>query len=253
VLLSTAAQIRNEAPAVYERFRRSQPGAIKRLPRWWDVRFGIVSGPKPPKPAFFALYRNEAGQVDGYVQYRIKSDWDYRVPRGLVEIDELLAVTNDAYSALWRHCVGLDLVKTVTAEDRPPTEALPWLLSDRRAARQRGRADLLWVRLLDLPAALITRRYRVEDRLVLDVTDSWRECTMRLALEAGATAVTCDVTDETADLTLEVADLSAAYLGGTPLWPAGAAGRAIEHRSGAIASFDRLFGTDPLPWCNTWF
>jgi predicted acetyltransferase len=253
VQLSSAADIRSEAPAVYERVRRSQAGAITRLDRWWDMRFGIVHGPTSPKPTFFAIYREEAGRVQGYVQYRIKSDWDYRVPRGLVEIDELLAATDDAYAALWRHCIGLDLVKTVTAENRPPLEALPWLLSDRRAVQQRGRADLLWVRLLDIPAALIARRYRVEDRLVLEVTDSWRQCTSRLALEAGAAAVTCVATDDPPELTIEVADLSAAYLGGTPLWPAAAAGRAIEHRCGAVASFDRLFGTDRHPFCGTWF
>jgi predicted acetyltransferase len=252
VQLSTAAEMRSEAPAVYERVRRSQPGAITRRDRWWDVRFGIVRGPTPSKPAFFALYRDEAGQVDGYVQYRIKSDWDYRVPQGLVEVDELVAGTDDAYSALWRHCIDLDLVKRVTAENRPPIEALPWLLSDRRAAQQRSRADLLWVRLLDVPAALIARRYRVEDRLVLEVTDSWRQCTNRFALETNA-EVSCAATEDAADLTVEVADLSAAYLGGTPLWPAAAAGRAIEHRCGAIANFDRLFGTDRLPFCSTWF
>ena len=253
VLMSSAAQMVAEAPVVYERYRLRQPGAIARPPRWWDVRYGIVGGPKPPPPAFFALYRNDAGHIDGYVEYRIKSEWDYRVPRGVAEIAELVALTDDAYSALWRHCMSLDLVRTVTAEDRPPLEVLPSLLSDRRAVRQRGRSDLLWVRLLDLPAALIARRYRVEDRLVIEVTDAWLGRTSRLALAAGATSVSCDATGDAADLTVEVADLSAAYLGGTPLWPAAGAGRVIEHRDGAVAAFDRLFGTDPLPWCNTWF
>ena len=65
--------------------------------------------------------------------------------------------------------------------------------------------------------------------------------------------MTCEATTDPADLTIGVAEIGAAYLGGTPLWPAAAAGLVIEHRPGAVASFDRLFGTDPLPWCNTWF
>lgn len=255
VLMSTAAEIRQEAPALYDQFRRSQPGAIARLPRWWDVRFGMVRAPDAPKrpAAFFALHRSAAGAVDGYAQYRVHGEWDDRVSRGVVEIDELLAVSDDAYSALWRHCAGLDLVKKVTADNRPALEALPWLLADRRAVRQRGRADFLWVRLLDVPAALAARRYRVEDRLVLEVEDSWRGGAMRLALAAEASSATCGATDEPADLTVEVADLGAAYLGGTPLWPVAAAGRVIEHRAGAVAAFDRLFGADRPPWCNTWF
>ena len=117
------------------------------------------------------------------MQYRVHSDWAYRLPNGVVQIDELVAVTDDAYAALWRHCIELDLVKKVTAEDRPPLEPLPWLLSDRRAVRQRERADLIWVRLLDIPAAFVARTYRVEDRLVLEVTDSWRQRTLRVALD----------------------------------------------------------------------
>jgi predicted acetyltransferase len=253
--MSTAAEIRQEAPALYDQFRRSQPGAIARLPRWWDVRFGMVRAPDAPKrpAAFFALHRSAAGAVDGYAQYRVHGEWDDRVSGGVVEIDELLAVSDDAYSALWRHCAGLDLVKKVTADNRPALEALPWLLADRRAVRQRGRADFLWVRLLDVPAALAARRYRVEDRLVLEVEDSWRGGAMRLALAAEASSATCGATDEPADLTVEVADLGAAYLGGMPLWPVAAAGRVIEHRAGAVAAFDRLFGADRPPWCNTWF
>jgi len=255
VRLAGVAEIRSVAPPVYERFRHHQPGSIERPPRWWDLRLGIITGPEAPKsPApFFALYRTPTGQVDGYVQYRIKNDWAYRVPNGLVQIDELVAVTDDAYAALWRHCIELDLVTKVTAEDRPPLEALPWLLSDRRAVRQRERADLMWVRLLDLPAALMARRYRVEDGLVLLVHDPWRDSSSHLLLAAHGASVDCRATDEAADLTLEVADLGAAYLGGTPLWPAAGAGRVVEHRPGAVAAFDRLFGTDPLPFCNTWF
>jgi predicted acetyltransferase len=247
--------MRAVAPQVYERFRRSQPGAIARRPHWWDVRLGMVSSPqavKGPKP-FFALYRDGDGAVDGYIQYRVNTAWNYRTPDGVVQVDELVAVTDEAYAALWRHCVGLDLVKKVTAENRPPVEPLPWLLSDQRAARQRERADLLWVRLLDIPSALMARSYRVEDRIVIEVCDPWLHRTLRLALNAGAASVTCDATDDPAELSLGVAELGAAYLGGTPLWPAAAAGRVTEHRPGAVASFDRLFGTSLLPWCGTWF
>jgi predicted acetyltransferase len=254
--LSTAEEMRKVAPAVYERFRTSQPGAIGRDERWWDVRFGIV--PVPGRPArpdeFFAVHCDDAGEADGYVRYSVRPDWDYRVPRSIVEIGELVAASDDAYAGLWRHCTGLDLVRRISAENRPPLEPLPWMMTDRRAVRQRDRADLVWLRLLDVPAALSTRRYRVEDRLVLEVEDGFRpDAELRLVLDGGPEGATCDPTDAAPDLTLGVADLGAAYLGGTPLWPAAQAGLVTEHRDGAVAAFDRLFLTDRPPWCNTWF
>ena len=40
VRLAGAAETRNVAPSLYERFRRAQPGAIERPDRWWDARPG---------------------------------------------------------------------------------------------------------------------------------------------------------------------------------------------------------------------
>jgi predicted acetyltransferase len=127
-------------------------------------------------------------------------------------------------------------------------------MSDRRAVRQQQRADMVWVRLLDLPATLAARRYRGEGRLVLEVADPFRpDGRVRVALDAGPDGAACRPTGDSPDLSLDVADLGAAYLGGTPLWPAAAAGQVDEHRRGAVADFDRLFLTDRPPWCNTWF
>jgi predicted acetyltransferase len=254
--LATSEEMRNVAPAVYERYRRSQPGAIGRGSRWWDVRLGVVPAPgrKDHTEDFFVLHCDEAGVADGYARYRVSSTWDYRVPRSVVDVGELVAVSEAAYVGLWRHCTSLDLVRRVTAENRPPLEPLPWLMSDRRAVRQQQRADMVWVRLLDLPVTLAARRYRVAGRLVLEVGDPFRpDGRVRVALDAGPDGAACRPTGDPPDLSLDVADLGAAYLGGTPLWPAAVAGQVDEHRRGAVAEFDRLFLTDRPPWCNTWF
>ncbi len=244
------------APAVYERYRSAQPGAIHRDARWWDIRLGLLRPPWRQDPAqdFFVVHRGGDGDVDGYARYRIEPHWDYRLPRSVLDLPELVAVTDDAYVALWRHCTGLDLVRTVRAEHRPPLEPLPWLMSDRRAVTQVKRADLLWVRLLDVAAALAARRYRVEGSLVLEVADRFcPERGVRVALEGGPDGAACRPTTGSADLTVDVADLGASYLGGTPLWPAAAAGQVTEHRPGAVAAFDQLFVSDRPPWCCTWF
>ncbi|HEY2429924.1 MAG TPA: GNAT family N-acetyltransferase, partial [Acidimicrobiales bacterium] len=160
IRLCDAAEGRKEMPGVYERYRRRQPGAIDRSDRWWDVALGILPKPDAPKPdgeEFSALRRDASGTADGYVRYRIKEQWDDRSAASILEIDELVTATDEAYSELWRYCTGVDWVQTVRGGDRPVVEALPWLLADRRAVHQHARSDFIWVRLLDVPSALAAR------------------------------------------------------------------------------------------------
>ena len=246
----TALELSKEGPSIFDRFRAAQPGAIERPDWWWDHR--LVNPPdhadKPVGERFHVLHADASGTADGFASYRIRGDWDYRVSKSVLEVDDLVATTDDAYVALWQHCTSVDWVRRVDAWDRPPVEPLRWLLVDERAVIQRGRADLVWVRLLDVPAALAARRYRVADRLVLEVPGAGT-----FAVDGGPDGASCSATTADADLVVPLADLGAAFLGGTPLWPARTAGRVAERRAGAIAAFDRMFGTDVPPWCNTWF
>jgi predicted acetyltransferase len=135
-------------------------------------------------------------------------------------------------------------------------EPLADLLTDARAVRERERADFLWVRLLDVTSALGARRYRGAGRIVLDVRDPFRPgggAEGTFELEGGPDGAQCVPSAAPADMTLDVADLGASYLGGRPLWLAAAARRVVEHRAGAVAAFDHMFGTDVPPWCHTWF
>ena len=144
--------LRNEAPALYERFRARQPGSIGRDARWWDRALHQVEVPGAKKPeGYQALYRSAAGVLEGYVRYRATQSSDHMRPTGEVIVDELVATTPDAYQGLWRYCCEIDLVSTLRAGDRSVVEPLGWLLEDARTLRQTGRYDFVWVRVLDVP------------------------------------------------------------------------------------------------------
>ena len=95
----------------------------------------------------------ENGESLGFLRYRAKGDWDEGFARGKVTTPQLLALTPNAYKALWSHLLNLDLVETITAYHRPATEPLGMLLADPRRLRARF-SDGLWLRILDVPAAL---------------------------------------------------------------------------------------------------
>jgi predicted acetyltransferase len=158
-----------------------------------------------------------------------------------------------AAAGLWRDLFSRDLTGEVAAWNRPTDDPLLHLLADPRRARARFR-DGLWVRLVDLPAALTKRNYAAPAEVVIDVADeicpwnagSWR---LRVPGPGAAAQATCGRTDDRADLSMPVAALGAAYLGGTRLGALAAAGLVKELRPGALAALSTAMSWDPAPWC----
>jgi predicted acetyltransferase len=256
VELADPKQARTEAPAVYERYRARQPGAISRDDLWWDRRTGLAPTPgawADKTPPFWALARDQAGAVTGYLIYHVETSWEERLsPRHVLEVDELIAVDPQTTARLWRYCVEADLVATVRAE-RGPADLLPWLLADARDVRQSARSDFLWVRVLDTPRTLAARTYLTSGRVVLEVLDPLGYASGVFVLEGGPAAATCVPTREPPDLSLPVGVLGSVYLGGFPLALLAAAGKVEERREGAVATADAMFRSPVAPWCATWF
>jgi predicted acetyltransferase len=118
----------------------------------------------------------------------------------------------------------------------------------------KGMHDFLWVRLLDVPAAMAARRYDVEDSLVVELTDPFRPAVAgRYRITGGPDGAECARTTDDADLALDVTDLGALYLGGTTATQLAQAQRGAELTAGACRRADVFFATSPVPYCRTDF
>jgi predicted acetyltransferase len=248
------ATLRTEAPPIYERYRVAQPGAIGRSAAWWDRSLHQVEVPgSEPNKGYQVLYRSPSGEPAGYVRYQAEQKWDGMRPRSVVTVDELVAVTDDAYNRLWQYCCEVDLVTTVQAGDRPVDEALVWSLADGRAIHQTGRYDFVWMRVLDVCGALSRRVYGTEGRVVIEVTDPMGFAAGRFVLDGGPAGATCTVTSESAQLSLPVEALGSLYMGGVSLRSLAVGGMVSEHVPGALSVVDAMFRSLATPWCSTWF
>jgi predicted acetyltransferase len=247
------ATYRAEAPAVYDAYRLGQPGAILRDGWWWDVTLGIVPIEGKNAPVFFALGRSAAGEVDGCVAFRIEDNWVEVRPRDRLLVDDLLGTTTDATVRMWRHCIEVDWVGTVVADDRGIDEVLRWHLADARALIERERSDRMWLRVLDTAQALAGRTYLAPGRLVLDVTDPQGWAAGRFRLDGDRDGATCTPTDEPPDVALSVQVLSSAYLGGYTLASMARAGLVAECTPGSLSTADAMFRSAVLPACPTHF
>ena len=226
-------------PEVYELVGSQRPGVIRYNAAWWD-RFLDDAGLGEGVSALFHVVYERGGNVEGYVMYRISGD--------TLVVVQLMAITDHAYGALWRYCFGVDLMSSTQALGRALDEPLPWMLADPRRL-SRSLRDTMWLRLVDVRAALAGRRYATSGRLVIDVRDSfcpWNEGVIEL--EGGPEGAQCRPSNGSPDLTLTAADLAAAYLGAVRLETLSRAGRAQEHSSSAVHRADTMFATRFQPW-----
>ena len=233
-------------PEVYEREQRSHPGMIRWTPAWWRYFLTHPMHQKDGTPTY--VLHETGGVVDGYLVYKFKRAWDEGVPTGTVEVEDLIANGPGAYADLWRYCLDLDLSTQVTGWHLRPDEPLLHLLSEPRRLRL-TMGDGLWVRLVDVPAALGARRYAASGRLTLAVRDAFSPKNEGVyELEGGPDGAECRPASGEPDLTLGVADLGAVYLGGTRFRNLERAGRVEEEEPGAIGLADAMFAWDPPPW-----
>jgi predicted acetyltransferase len=242
-------------PGVYDRVRATQVGAPERPSLWWRHLFRDTESRRQGfSPLQFLLHDSDAGEADGYVAYRIKRGEDADdLAASLARISELVAATPEAYEALWRFCLNIDLVTMVQAGNRPFDDPVIHLLADGRRLRRRI-SDGMWIRLVDVPTALRLRHYRTAGALTLRLDDAvcpWNEGSFRL--DATPSGAECVPADGDPDLELGVAELAGAYLGTSSLQSMAGAGRVRELTPGALAVADALFAWAPAPWCPNIF
>ncbi|MFD0273423.1 GNAT family N-acetyltransferase [Kitasatospora sp. NPDC127111] len=229
---------------VYDRYRRSQPGALSRPHRWWAS--GAGQPPIAPAPRYVAVHRDADGVPDGYASYSIGES-------ETLTVDETVAADDRVHTALARFLLEHDLVTKVVFKHVPTGHPLRWQFEDFRAGEVSGDTDWLWVRLLDVPRALTARGWFTDGELVLDVDDPFLGEHGRYLLTVRDGKAECVPTDREPDLSLDVSDLGSVYLGGTTLSTLVRAGHIRAHHPGAAALADTLFRAERPPHCLHWF
>ncbi len=242
------------APTVFQAARQQRAGQIDRPTEFWELALAPELRSPGSRPATGVLHEGPAG-IDGVLRWRATGEFDFD-RGGAVVVDDLFAASQEAYTALWGYLLSMDVVDTVTLAARPPDEPIRHLLADGRCLRTESIIDAVWVRLLDVPAALAARRYAVQGRLVLDVVDAeiGGYGAGRFLLEGGPDGATCRrAPQESPDLRLSQRALASVYLGLPSLRTQQIAGGVDELTPGAVNRADAMFITALQPWLATGF
>ncbi|MCA1195179.1 GNAT family N-acetyltransferase [Saccharopolyspora sp. 6V] len=236
-------------PELYSRIAAGRPGLIARGEGWWTTRLaGTVENGGALR---VAVHSDDSGTDDGFALWE-PSKTDHHFGDGSIRIlvSDMHGADDAATASLWRFLLGLDLATSVIAVDRPLDEPLPWWLADRRGCGVDRVDDDLWVRLVDVPAALAARSYGAAEPVVVEVRDPFLpQNSGRYRIGPGGAEPVADAPQ----LGLDVDVLGSLYLGDVRPSTLAAANRVEVHEPSALAAADRLFAAARPPWCGTQF
>lgn len=248
------------AADVFTRFCRQRAGQVDRDQRWWNITLGQDGFPASREddrlPHNWIVHEGNDG-VDGIVGWRATRHGAMNPQGGRADVWGLFAADDAAYRDLWAYLSGIDLIDEIALSGRPVDEPVRWLLADARSLELQDRTDFLWLRVLDVPAALAARRYAIPGELILEVRDdapaTGLDVSGRFALRATDDAAECSPTDRPAQLELSQRALASIYLGGVQPAELIGSGAVTELTAGALERTRLMFSTPLPPWNATSF
>ena len=243
------------APPIYDAVRRHVPGSLARSEiKWRNFQMGDAEWMRRGNGPRYRAVLEVDGEPRGYVVYQIKGEWDGRGPRNTLLVTDLVGLDPETEQRLWQWVSSMDLVATLRLMRGPvPNPLQLWLQEPRRLGLTV--ADGMWLRFVDVAAALAARTYAGEGSVVLELEDALIDSNAgrwQLTVRADG-AATMERTTAEPDLALDVASLACTYLGAFRFRDLAAAGRVREIQPGALHTADVLFTTSRAPFSNTMF
>jgi predicted acetyltransferase len=234
-------------PRLYDRVRRTTPGFFGRSSDWWQLR-RIADSPErrgDAGPLNYAL-----AEVDGrplaYAFYRIGQKEEESGWRRRLIVVEAVGVDAVGTREIWRFLLGLDWIHEVRASLLSVDHPLFHLVARPDSLKLRTETGL-WIRPVDVGAALSARGYAADGRATFEVVDGfapWNHGTW--TLEGGVARRS----RRRPDLRLDVTALGAVYLGGFSFGRLASAGLVEEVARGGLQRAEAIFAPiAPAPWC----
>jgi predicted acetyltransferase len=244
----------DELAECYETWRSQRPGTVDKVEQ--AHRASVFIDPPEYRQGAESLRvliaeGEQGGPARGYALFRRTQSKEGFVG-GTVQVHEFVARDPGAAHTLWSTLVDLDLMGSLRTCPLPVDDPIMHLLVDSRGPKPEV-SDNLWVRILDLPAALAGRDYAAPVDTVLEVTDELISSNAgRWHLRGGPQGARCTRTDAPADLSLDVRTLASAYLGGHSLGALAAGGLVNELVPGTLLPASTALGWPVAPfssWC----
>ncbi len=240
-------------PAVQSVFARhlvAQRGEVDRPSFYEPLLTGAFDfeREKPDHRLRSAVHLGADGTPDGYALWRHLGE---KKPHTLRVVD-LLGLDAGVELRLWRFVAEMDLVDRLQVRRLPLDHALDHATVDPRRVRTTNVSDMLWVAVLDVPAALSARPWGADGSVVLGVEDALGISDGRWRVTVRDGAATVVRTDEEPGVRMTADVLGSLYLGGFAVGTLAAAAR-VRGNDAALTTLAAMADGGPAPFCTTGF
>jgi predicted acetyltransferase len=236
--------------SVFEAFHGRTRGSVAR-PQFYETiltgAFDFDGG--PDKKLRTAVHLDAGGRPDGYVAYK---PGDRKDGIRTLEVVDLVALTPAAYLRIWRFLADIDLAQRVSWPEAPVDDPLPWALVDPFVAAVTKVSDVLWVRVLDVVAALGAREWGADGAVVIEVADPLEHTAGRFRVVTSGGRAEVGRTDDEPGVRFDADTLGALYLGGVRAETLRSAGR-LRGDERSLATWAAMVDAGPAPYCLTHF
>jgi predicted acetyltransferase len=246
-----AADSDDAARAVHQlhlRCAKETLGAVSRPDRMARRLFTDLPLTRQGREPWQLLLAHVDDQPTGYAIFSREAKWKDFKAKGTMAVCELAAADPATLLALARRLVDFDLTTSITIGGRGADDPLLWWAGGPRALAITS-GDSLWLRLVDVGAALTARGYSSACDVVIDVVDPicpWNQHAWRLTVDSDGAAVCLPTTHE-ADVRLPVQALGAAYLGAMSCATQAHQGLVSELTTGSLRLLSRAMSRDREP------
>jgi predicted acetyltransferase len=233
--------------AAYPALVSTRTGMMGRTDEWYALAYERRLA---DEHLLVAVHLNPDGEVDGWVTYLpVDNDSDDPRANSHLRVLDFQAADQGVVNDLWRYLLGIDLIDEVAVYFRPTDDPIEEMLVNNYAVRSE-RDDELWLRIVDVPAALAGRTYEVAESVVIEVVDAV------LPTNSGRYRISPHGMEPTTDapaLTVRPEELAMLYLGTYRASTLAGIGRITVADPAALPAADRLFAVDRPAWNGTMF
>jgi predicted acetyltransferase len=245
---------------LYRRFREERTGYVHRGRAMWEAN--VLSKPPAGYTQTILVYE-EGGEPRGYMIYSSGQSARFSSEPGPgqdVHVADLVWLTIDCYRAFWQYLARMELAYEVAWHTVPADDPLPHLLLEPRMLRATWRDGLL-ARVVDVPAALMSRPYPEKALLrfaVVDPMAPWNEgvwemdtgpeAEVRLLTRSASNPGSPTLTTAP-DVTMDVNTLAMLAFNQVTASEAARMGRLQVHDANALPRWDAALRTKYRPFC----
>ncbi|QCX28681.1 GNAT family N-acetyltransferase [Nocardioides jishulii] len=243
------AELGDVPSRVFAQWHATHRGSISRPAGYSSFTHGgwDWSDQAPSKKMRAVVHLDDADEPHGYALYEHGGWGDDHT----VKVRDLASVSTEGELALWDFLAGIDLTDRVTATVRPD-HPLAWALTDPRCVSAKGPSDHIWVRILDVPAALAARPWSADGEVVLGVVDALGLAEGRWAVSVRDGRATVTPSDAAPQVSLDVSTLGSLYLGVVTVDTLVAVGR-VRGDADALHTWAAMSDGGPVPYSLTSF